>query len=246
MASVTYRGSISEDDPRYKEGYKIIGFNNESKCDDSAEDQKLIEYLPESSREHEVIGKWLSLVKEREKGDLPIDNNCFNNVSGKLDMDNEVATILLDTFQSHLPNFRWHDQDDNLRFVRGKNPIKERKVQLFPLHLFTINWATSGPGIEWPESYCVTYVPSHDVRIVTASSDSDDMWGCTDLAIGWCKPHRNPDFGVKKIIQNWWRNIHVSLGHPWADFYSEGLVDADRAEKWALEVYGSRANYDFY
>jgi hypothetical protein len=41
-------------------------------------------------------------------------------------------------------------------------------------------------------------------------------------------------------------NIHVSLGHPWADFYSEGLVDADRAEKWAIEVYGSRANYDFY
>ena len=25
MASVTYRGSISEDDPRYKEGYKISG-----------------------------------------------------------------------------------------------------------------------------------------------------------------------------------------------------------------------------
>ena len=89
MGSVTDNGSISEDDPRYKEGYKIIGFNNESKCDDSAEDQKLIEYLPESSREHEVIGKWLSLVKEREKGDLPIDNNCFNNVSGKLDMDND-------------------------------------------------------------------------------------------------------------------------------------------------------------
>ena len=246
MGSVTYNGSISKDDPRYKEGFKIIGFNNNSKCDDSEEDQKLIEYLPESSREHKVIGKWLSLAKEREKGALPIDNNCFNNVSGKPELDNEVATILLDTFQSHLPNFRWHDQDDNLRSVRGKNPIKERKVQLLPLHLFTINWATSGPGIEWPESYSVTYVPSHDVRIVTASSDSDDMWGCTDLAIGWCKPHRSPDFGVKNIIQTWWRNIHVSLGHPWADLYSEGLVDAGRAEKWGLEVYGSMANYDFY
>ena len=32
----------------------------------------------------------------------------------------------------------------------------------------------------------------------------------------------------------------------WADIYSEGLIDADRAEKWALEVYGSRENYDFY
>ena len=34
------------------------GFHKES-----AEDQKLIEYLPESSREHEVIGKWLSLMQ---------------------------------------------------------------------------------------------------------------------------------------------------------------------------------------
>ena len=81
MGSVTYNGSISKDDPRYKEGFKIIGFNNNSKCDDSEEDQKLIEYLPESSREHDVIGKWLSLANERENGNLPTDNNCFNNVS---------------------------------------------------------------------------------------------------------------------------------------------------------------------
>ena len=242
----TYRGSIPEDDPRYREGFRIIGFNNELRCDDSEENQNLLEYLPESSREHDVIGEWLCLITEREKGVFPIDNNCFNNVSGKLELDNEVATILLDTFQSHLPNFRWHDQKNDLRSARDNRFMKKRKIQLFPLHLFTINWATSGPGIEWPESYSVTYVPSHDVRIVTASSDSDDMWGCTDLAIGWCKPYRSPDFGVKKIIQSWWRDIHVSLGHPWADVYSEGLVDADRAEKWGLEVYGSRTNYDFY
>ena len=152
MSRVIDNGWIPEDDPRYEEGLKHIGFNKGLKCDDSAEDQKLLEYLPESSREHELLGEWLSLMQDRENGNLPIDNNCFNNVSGKLDLDNEVATILLDTFQSHLPNFRWHDQDDNLRSVRGKKPIKERKVQLFPLHLFTINWATSGPGIEWPES----------------------------------------------------------------------------------------------
>jgi len=250
MGSFTYGGFYDDSDPIYQEGFTIVTpkklTNENSKNNDSAEDQKLLEYLPESSRENEVIGAWLSLAKKREKGNLPIDNNCFNNVSGKLELDNEVATIILDTFQSHLPNFRWHDQDDNLRSARDKNTMKVRKVQLFPLHLFTINWATSGPGIEWPESYSVTYVPSHNVRIVTASADSDDMWGCTDLAIGWCKPYRTLDFGVKKIIQAWWRNIHVSLGHPWADVYSEGLVDADRAEKWALEVYGARSNYDFY
>ena len=149
MGSVTYGGFYDDSDPIYQEGFTIVApkmsTNEDSKNNDSAEDQKLLEYLPESSREHEVIGKWLSRMQEREKGNLPIDNNCFNNVSGKLELDNEVATILLDTFQSHLPNFRWHDQDDNLRSVRVKKTIKERKVQLFPLHLFTINWATSGP-----------------------------------------------------------------------------------------------------
>ena len=247
MGSYEDLGFYEDSDPIYQEGFTIVApkktTNEESKNNDSKEDQKLIEYLPESSREHEVIGKWLNLAKERENGNLPIDNNCFNNISGKLELDNEVASIMLDTIQSHLPNYRWYDQNDNLRSVRGGKSIKERKVQLIPLHLFTINWATSGPGIEWPESYFVTYVPSHNVRIVTASADSDDMWGYTDLAIGWCKPYRNPEFGTKKIIQTWWRNIHVSLGHPWEDVYSTGLVDADRAEKWALEVYGSWINY---
>ena len=39
---------------------------NYRKKEETAEDQKLIEYLPESSREHEVIGKWLSLMKDQE------------------------------------------------------------------------------------------------------------------------------------------------------------------------------------
>ena len=65
------------------------------------------------------------------------------------------------------------------------------------------------------------------------------------MAIGWCKPYRTPEYGTKKVIQSWWGRLHEWIGHPWADVYSEGLVGADRAEKWGLEVYGSRANYDF-
>ena len=81
MGSVTYNGPVPEDEPRYKEGFAIKAFNKKSKYNDSAEDQKLLEYLPESSREHELIGKWLSLMQDRENGNLPIDNNCFNNVN---------------------------------------------------------------------------------------------------------------------------------------------------------------------
>ena len=243
MAS--YRGSIPENDPRHNEGFKIIGFNNESKCDDSAEDQKLIEYLPESSREHEVIGKWLSLMQERGKGLLPSSNVPANNMSGDLELDSVVASIVLDALKDRLPNYRGYDREGNLKSVRGKKVIKKRKIQLLPNHLFSINWAYSAPGLDWPESYSVTYVPSHNVRIVSTSSDSTDCYGYTDLAIGWCKPYRTPEYGTKKVIQSWWGRLHEWIGHPWADVYSEGLVGADRAEKWGLEVYGSRANYDF-
>ena len=65
MGSFTYEGSIPEDDPGYKE---VLAIKEPDKCLEdigSAEDQKLIDYLPESTREHELIGKWLNLMQKR-------------------------------------------------------------------------------------------------------------------------------------------------------------------------------------
>ena len=64
MGSYEDLGFCEDSDPIYQEGFSI-------------EDQKLIEYLPESSREHEVIGKWLRLMQKREKGLLPSSQCCF-------------------------------------------------------------------------------------------------------------------------------------------------------------------------
>ena len=206
------------------------------------EDQKLIEHLPESSREHEVIGKWLSLMKDQEKGLIPIDKTKDITLSGDLELDNEVASILLDTVQTRLPNFHCRHKDGTEVHGRSIQGLKQRKIQLFPLHLFSINWALTAPGLDWPETYLVTYVPGHNVRIVTASQDSDDCWGCTDLAIGFCKPHRSPEFGVKKVFRSWWSQLPNAM-HPWAVFTSAGLIDEERAEKWCKDIYGSRDKY---
>ena len=69
MGSVTYGGFYDDSDPIYQEGFTIVvrkmSTNENSKNNDSAEDQKLLEYLPESSREHELIGEWLSLMQDR-------------------------------------------------------------------------------------------------------------------------------------------------------------------------------------
>jgi len=71
MGSVTYGGFYDDSDPIYQEGFTIVApkmsTNEDSKNNGSKKDQKLLEYLPESSREHEVIGKWLSQIQEREK-----------------------------------------------------------------------------------------------------------------------------------------------------------------------------------
>ena len=206
--------------------------------------KKLIEFKPVQSEENEVISKWISLMQKREKGLLPGSDDPADNMSGDLQMDNTVASILLETKKDHLPNYRWYDKEGNLKSVRGKKGLKQRKIQLLPVHLFTINWAYTAPGLDWPESYSVTYVPIHNVRIVTMSSDSTDCYGHTDLAIGCCKPYRTPEFGTKKVIQSWWRRLHEWIGHPWADVYSEGLIGSERAEKWAKEVYGPREYYD--
>ena len=216
------------------------------KSEESDEDQKLIEYLPESSREHEVIGKWLSLMEDKEKGLIPIDKTKNINLCGDLELDNEVASIILDTVKTRLPNFHCLHKDGTEVHGKSFQGLKQRKIQLFPLHLFSINWALTAPGIDWPETYLVTYVPSHNLRIVTASQDSDDCWGCTDLAIGFCKPHRSPEFGVKKIFRSWWNQLPNAM-HPWAVFTSAGLIDKERAEKWCKDIYGSRDKYfDYY
>jgi hypothetical protein len=220
-------------------------FQNYRKSEDSDEDQKLIEYHPESSREHEVIGKWLSLMKDQEKGLIPIDKTKDITLSGELELDNEVASILLDTVQTRLPNFHSRHKDGTEVHGRSIQGLKQRKIQLFPLHLFSINWALSAPGIDWPETYLVTYVPGHNVRIVTASQDSDDCWGYTDLAIGFCKPHRSPEFGVKNVIRSWWSQIPNAI-NPWSIFTSGGLIDEELAEKWCKDIYGSRDKYIDY
>ena len=234
-----------ESDEENRSQAKLYTMPEREKSEGSDEDQKLIEYLPESSREHEVIGKWLSLMEDKEKGLIPIDKNKDINLCGDLELDNEVASILLDTVKTRLPNFHCRHTDGTEVHGRNFQGLKKRKIQLLPLHLFSINWALTAPGLDWPETYLVTYVPGHNVRIVTASQDSDDCWGHTDLAIGFCKPHRSPEFGVKKVFRSWWSQLPNAM-HPWAVFTSAGLIDEDRAEKWCGDIYGSRDKYIDY
>ena len=65
-------------------------------------------------------------------------------------IDAAVAQILLERIQDDLPNWTALAGD---RFVIARGNLDRRarrKIELWPHHLLTINWADSGSGFSWP------------------------------------------------------------------------------------------------
>lgn len=190
--------------------------------------------------ELDLIRAWSSMVDKRGNSEVVEGSGEDFTTCGDLDLDNQVAKILLDTAQDQLPSWSCVNQEGEYVEARRRSRIKSRQVQLLPQHLFSINWASSGPGFEWPEAYYVTYVPQLDMRIVTASQDSNDIWGVTDLAIGKCRAVRTPGWGTKKIITSWWKRARGAEPMPWERLDQAGLITEERTWKWRKDVWGSR------
>jgi hypothetical protein len=112
-----------------------------------------------------------------------------------------------------------------------------------PQFLMMINWADSGPGFSWPESYHVTYLPYYNVYVVTGSVDSPEMHGYTDRALGQFPPDVPLLEGSRKIIVEDW-DMQAGWGQEeWAYLFSEGTVDTAMARAWAEEVWGKEEEY---
>lgn len=195
--------------------------------------------------EHKSIERWIQAVRSREGiiGNTRLSETGEEfTTSGDLELDNAVAAIVLNTAQHRLPNYGVVDANGSVALGRSPKPVGTRKIQLLPSLLFSVDWAATAPGLSWPESYFVTYVPSVDLRIVTASKDDSEIWGYEDLAIGFCRPIRTPDYGVKKIIQSWWKRASgdPAEAQPWESFWRAGLVDKARATGWRDEVFRER------
>ena len=115
-----------------------------------------------------------------------------------------VAQILLHHVQDSLPQWAAITRDGELvtnrrRFARHK----DARLQFNPRLLFEINWATSGPGYEWPEAYHVTYVPGLEIYIFTASRDGDDAFGCADHAIGTADKSDDLHQAARKVLTSY-------------------------------------------
>jgi hypothetical protein len=155
-------------------------------------------------------------------------------------IDTAVAQILLERTQHDLPNWTVLAGD---RFVIARDIFDRRarrKIELWPHHLLTINWADSGPGFSWPVAYKATFVPRFDRTVVTASADCPEAFGgVCDVAIGAFRPETSLLEGSRRIIISDWTNQWCEHDQErWAYLFDTGIVSKAEAEAWADEVWG--------
>ena len=118
-----------------------------------------------------------------------------------------------------------------------------RKVELWPRHLLTINWADSAPGYSWPVAYKATYVPGFDRTVVTASADCTELFGgVCDVALGAFGPETSIRQGSRDIIVSDWREQRGEWDQRrWVYLFDTGLISEAEAKAWADEVWDDRA-----
>lgn len=139
----------------------------------------------------------------------------------------QVAFHLLSIAPGVLP---W--RHSNNQFAAGLTPEKPQSKLLF-----AVNWASTGPGMDWPEAYFQIYVEALDISVVTASRDSDDVLGALDTAIGWYAGSCMHTPGPKDIICSWWSTAFGEEQPPWEDWLKSGEVTSQEGMTWAATVW---------
>lgn len=161
--------------------------------------------------------------------------------SGSQELDHSVASILLTAVQDELPSWGYVDPDTQEAVItREKTLPLLRAVAYQPRRLFTINWADSGPGFSWPEDYWAVHVPGLRLVCFTASVDSDENYGYTDLAIGFTRSRTLSIRGAQTAILKWWCAHRACEQGPWDDVLGRGLIRAAEARRWRKAVWGTR------
>jgi hypothetical protein len=206
--------------------------------------------------EHRVISSWLGAPPaEPIDPDLTLDKALedlgFSQDPGFYSREAAaVAAIMLTRIQHRLSN--WTVARSNaggeLEIEHGRplrDPPAGRTVELMPQHLFTINWADSGPGFSWPKAYYVTWLPQYERHIVTSSSDSDEVLGYCDFALGsFPKTDRVPEKVSEVIMADWIRQGEEGEPTRWEHFLKAGLIDEAQANAMADRMWPPEEPFD--
>lgn len=164
---------------------------------------------------------------------------------GSRDVDlaasNALARIVLAGFEGSLPTFFSRDSEGQLMTSRPARKRRTKSVRAFPIALFGINWASSGPGIDWPERYHLGWLPGFDVWVVTGSQDSADMYGYCDRTMGHFAHGVDPIAAACAVIQKDWQHQRDSWGQgQWEEVMGGGRVEFDVIGAMAAEVWAEK------
>ena len=151
---------------------------------------------------------------------------------------NAIARMALNQRQRTLPQWSCGSSDGFVTTRHHEGRCLHR-ARLDPQFLLMINYADSGPGFSWPETYHVVLFPHYDVYIVTASQDSPDVHGYVDEAMGFFSKDMDILGGVKPIMCKWWPGeIEPEPEYAWQSVWEGGLIDSETAYAWRAEVFG--------
>ena len=165
--------------------------------------------------------------------------------SSEYDIPNAVARLCLARIQDCLPAWAGVNSDGEFVVARNYSRAEVAMVNFHPQHLFTINWADSGPGFSWPEAYYLVWLPVFERYVVTASQDSPDCYGFEDIAIGWQFFDEDRVGLAREIIQANWGAVHKPNNEDgWAYLFGTGLISEDEANSWREEIWPSCSEDD--
>ena len=150
-------------------------------------------------------------------------------------LKNAVARIALAPIRTSLPTWGSYSNGEvsHTRQKENDNPLPTRGYRSEPVHVLSINWASSGPGFSWPLKYYISWIPFYERYVVTVSYDSPEVEGYLDLAIGVLPEGATVEKDLKDIIVSHWSHDAEYL-QAWEGVIDSGIVKDPFA--WRDEV----------
>ena len=205
-------------------------------------------------REHAILAEYFDLQeKQPQQGrafdpdEIITEGNDYDEASGGIAcrksfggrdyraIDNAVARIALAPVRENLPTWGGLGKDGAFHSRQSENEsiLPERGYRSDPVHVLSINWASSGPGYSWPLKYYISWIPYYERYVITVSYDSPEVEGYLDLAIGDLSEGASVEKELKSVIVRHW-NRDATYLQGWEGVIDSGIVKDPWA--WREEV----------
>jgi hypothetical protein len=131
--------------------------------------------------------------------------------------------MILSGYEDTLPAYLW-SAGGVVHSTRPEVGLKRFKTEL----LLGIDWASSGPGANWPEMYHLGWLPVFDRWVVVASRDTDEIEGYCDRVLGHFADCGEPVSEAANIIRDYWAGLFEFEQERFEDITAVGeIVDVD-------------------